>query len=82
MVSPSIYFPIFTISLTCASGEFHGGIETPPRTDFEKLIAFSDEEDGQIFFRLIRKMLLWNPQDRQTAKQLLDDEWVRKHFRL
>ena len=50
-ISPFIYFPIFSsISLTCASGEFHGGIEIPPRSYLEQLeIAFEDEEDKQIF---------------------------------
>ena len=53
LISPFIYFPIFSsISLTCASGEFHGGIEIPPRSYLEQLeIAFEDEEDKQMFLR-------------------------------
>jgi len=60
-------------------GEFHGGIETPPRVYLEQLVAFQNEEDTRMFFSLIRKMLQWNPQDRHTVKQLMDDEWVRKY---
>ena len=77
----SIY-PLSSISLTYASGEFHGGIETPPRIYLEQLVAFENEEDKQMFLRLIRKMLQWNPQDRHTVKQLMDDEWVRKYSRV
>ena len=81
MVSPSFDLPpIFSsISLTCTSGEFHGGIEPKPRIYLEQLVAFEDEEDKRMFLCLIRKMLQWNPQDRQTVKQLMDDEWVRKY---
>ena len=68
---------------TCATlGEFHGGIEVPPRIYLEQLVAFENEEDKKMFLCLIRKMLQWNPQDRYTVKQLMDDEWVMKYSSL
>ena len=75
--------PYFLVILACASGKFHGGIDIPPSISLEQLeMAFEDEEDKQMFLRLIRKMLQWNPQDRHTLKQLMDDEWVRKYSRV
>ena len=71
-----------SISLMYVSGEFHGGIETPPRIYLEQLVAFQNEEDKKMFLLLIRKMLQWNPQDRHTVKQLMDDEWVKKYSRV
>lgn len=66
----------------CVSGEFHGGIETPPRIYLEQLVAFQNEEDKKMFLSLIRKMLQWKPQDRHTVKQLMEDEWVKKYSRV
>ncbi|TAQ90224.1 hypothetical protein B7494_g1498 [Chlorociboria aeruginascens] len=34
-------------------------------------------EDKQAFLRFVRSMLQWRPEDRKTAKQLLDDPWLK-----
>ncbi|KAG6812955.1 hypothetical protein H0H93_013564, partial [Arthromyces matolae] len=38
-----------------------------------------DEQDRDLFLRMMRKMLEWDPEKRHTAKQLLEDEWLKKH---
>jgi serine/threonine protein kinase len=34
--------------------------------------------DKRLFLQFMRKMLQWDPQNRQTAKQLLEDPWLKK----
>ncbi|KAG6848325.1 hypothetical protein H0H93_001183, partial [Arthromyces matolae] len=43
------------------------------------LCNLGDEEDRDLFLRMMRKMLEWDPEKRHTAKQLLEDEWLKKH---
>lgn len=33
-------------------------------------------EDKEMFLRLVRKMLLWEPEKRSSAKELEKDEWL------
>jgi hypothetical protein len=35
-------------------------------------------KNKEIFLKLIRGMLQWLPEDRKTAKQLLEDPWLNK----
>ena len=39
---------------------------------------FEDLEDSnkEAFLRFVRKMVQWRPEDRQTAKELLEDDWL------
>ncbi|KAG6846673.1 hypothetical protein H0H93_012528 [Arthromyces matolae] len=39
----------------------------------------SDKADRDLFLKFMGKMLQWDPKDRHTARQLLTDEWLRKH---
>lgn len=36
------------------------------------------QEDRASFLRLMEKMLQWDPARRSSAKELQDDEWIRK----
>ncbi|KAF5339096.1 hypothetical protein D9611_011210 [Ephemerocybe angulata] len=62
-----------------ARGEFQAGIPIPrsiPLTDRETNLEGSDK---RMFVEFLDKMLQWDPKNRQTPKQLLQDEWLRKH---
>ncbi|KNZ77718.1 Dual specificity tyrosine-phosphorylation-regulated kinase mbk-2 [Termitomyces sp. J132] len=38
-------------------------------------------EDRDLFIRFMKKMLQWDPKDRQTARQLLEDEWLTNRLK-
>ncbi|KAH0578353.1 hypothetical protein H2248_003967 [Termitomyces sp. 'cryptogamus'] len=64
-------------------GKFIGGVEIPPLTlnDVETTLTFWEKYEGErdLFLQFMRKMLQWDPKNRQTPKQLLEDEWIGKH---
>jgi serine/threonine-protein kinase SRPK3 len=35
-------------------------------------------KNKEVFMTLVRGMLQWRPEDRKTAKQLLDDPWLNR----
>ncbi|KAG6816249.1 hypothetical protein H0H93_008240, partial [Arthromyces matolae] len=41
--------------------------------------AIGDNEDRELFLTMMKKMLEWDPEKRYTAKQLLEDDWLKKH---
>ncbi|KAG6859949.1 hypothetical protein C0995_001385 [Termitomyces sp. Mi166 len=58
-----------------------GKIEVPPPRALAELETTlraweGDGEDRELFLHLMSKMLQWDPRDRPTAKQLLEDEWL------
>jgi serine/threonine protein kinase len=60
-------------------GEFQSDIKVPHPVSLEQLETNLEDADKQLFMCFIRKMLQWDPQNRHTAKQLLEDEWLKKH---
>ncbi|KAL4909735.1 kinase-like domain-containing protein [Aspergillus multicolor] len=38
-----------------------------------------DKEDKELFLRMMRKMLHWEPGERSSAGELVKDDWIRKH---
>ncbi|TFK24551.1 kinase domain protein [Coprinopsis marcescibilis] len=60
-------------------GVFNAGIEVPPRFTLDQLVTGVEGSDKELFLRFMGKMLQWDPKDRHTAQQLLEDEWLRKH---
>jgi serine/threonine protein kinase len=43
----------------------------------EDTILFLEGEDKRLFLDFIRKMLQWLPEDRATARELLEDPWLQ-----
>lgn len=60
-------------------GDFQAGIEVPSAISLEQLETNLEDSDKKLFLQFMSKMLQWDPQNRQTAKQLLEDEWLVKH---
>lgn len=60
-----------------AVGKWKGAVEVPEETleDVEK--RFEGEEKA-LFLNFTRKMLKWKPEERSSAKELLDDPWLNK----
>jgi hypothetical protein len=61
-------------------GEFQAGINVPPHVSLEQLETNLEGPEKKLFLEFMGKMLQWDPQNRQTAKQLLGDEWLKKHI--
>jgi serine/threonine protein kinase len=57
-------------------GNWKGTIDIPP-ISLEKLEANLKGEPRQILIQFLRKMLKWKPEDRESARELLDDPWLR-----
>lgn len=39
----------------------------------------NNEEDRAYFLRFMRKMLQWEPEQRSSARDLAEDEWILRH---
>lgn len=37
-------------------------------------------EEKAKFIGFVKRMLKWNPEERSTAKELLDDPWLHERF--
>ncbi|KAI2617881.1 serine threonine protein kinase, CMGC group [Hypoxylon sp. NC1633] len=62
-----------------AEGDFCAGIPLPDPITLEKLETSLEGKDKETFLRFMQKMLQWDPDKRWSAKDLVDDDWVRHH---
>ncbi|KAL8885807.1 MAG: hypothetical protein Q9215_006388 [Flavoplaca cf. flavocitrina] len=51
-------------------------IPVPARTSLEESEKNLEGYNKEAFLRFMRKILQWRPEDRQTASQLLEDDWL------
>ncbi|KAG6197735.1 hypothetical protein E4U50_007833 [Claviceps purpurea] len=56
------------------------GISIPESRPLEQRETVLEGEDRDCFLRFMKKMLQWEPEKRSSAKELLEDEWIRKHL--
>lgn len=59
-----------------SAGKWKAEIPIPARTSLEDSEERLDGSNKEAFLRFMRKMMQWRPEDRQTAKQLLEDDWL------
>ncbi|GIK01528.1 hypothetical protein Aspvir_005566 [Aspergillus viridinutans] len=59
-------------------GDFCAGIPLQDRIPLEERETTLEGQDKAIFLRFMRKMLQWEPGKRSSAKELEEDEWIRK----
>lgn len=57
-------------------GQWRGEIPVPDRTSLEECEENLEGSNKEAFLRFVRKMVQWRPEDRQTANQLLEDDWL------
>lgn len=48
----------------------------PATFNFENLIKNIHGDDKTLFIRFVRRMIKWRPEERSTAKELLEDPWL------
>ena len=51
----------------------------PTDVRLEDSVLSLEEEDKRLFLDFIKKMLQWLPEDRKTAKKLLEDPWLQEN---
>ncbi|KAF7193467.1 Serine/threonine-protein kinase SRPK [Pseudocercospora fuligena] len=49
----------------------------PEKLDLTTMMASLEGEDKQMFLDMLRSMLQWDPNERASAKELLDHPWLR-----
>lgn len=62
-----------------AAGDWRGAAEVPKGNleDAEKRL---EGEEKALFLNFARKMLKWKPEERSSAKELLDDPWLNERL--
>ncbi|KAL9117857.1 MAG: hypothetical protein Q9187_005600 [Circinaria calcarea] len=60
----------------CENGEFKAGIEIRA-TSLEAEEENLEGEEKALFLQFLRKMLQWRPEDRQSAKELMENPWLQ-----
>ena len=60
-----------------ATGDWRGAAEIPKGILEEAEKRFEGEEK-KLFLDFVRKMLKWKPEERSSAKDLLDDLWLNR----
>ncbi|MCJ1317097.1 hypothetical protein MMC15_002419 [Xylographa vitiligo] len=53
------------------------GLIPIPEISFEKSEEYLDGKNKELFLQFMRKMLCWVPEERKTARELLQDPWLR-----
>lgn len=53
----------------------------PSHFNFENSICKIDnDEDKRLFIEFVQRMIKWRPEERSTAKELLQDPWLYAEF--
>ena len=52
------------------------GLIPIPEISFEKSETYLEGKNKELFLQFMRKMLCWVPEERKTAKELLQDPWL------
>ncbi|PNS14678.1 hypothetical protein CAC42_1700 [Sphaceloma murrayae] len=58
-------------------GRWKAVVEIPPPTSLEEYELFLEGPKKAEFLRFMRRMLQWRPEDRATARELLQDPWLQ-----
>ncbi|KAK5016105.1 hypothetical protein LTR60_002195 [Cryomyces antarcticus] len=57
-------------------GKWRDTVPIPTSTDLERLEENLEGKRKEFFIKFMRSMLQWVPENRKTAKELLDDPWL------
>jgi serine/threonine-protein kinase SRPK3 len=49
----------------------------PTKVKLDNCISCMEGEEKALFLTFVRRMLQWLPEDRDTAKELREDPWLR-----
>lgn len=58
------------------AGKWRNEVPIPESTTLEENECFLEGENKDKFIKFVKAMLQWRPEDRKTAKELLQDPWL------
>ncbi|KAG2417845.1 hypothetical protein HFD88_000944 [Aspergillus terreus] len=61
-------------------GTFKGPSVDPAIFNFDNVISKIDGEEKRMFIEFVKRMIKWRPEERSTAKELLQDPWLYTDF--
>uniref|UniRef100_A0A0D2Y179 non-specific serine/threonine protein kinase n=1 Tax=Fusarium oxysporum (strain Fo5176) TaxID=660025 RepID=A0A0D2Y179_FUSOF len=61
-------------------GELKDPSRKPSNFNLESTLTYIAGEEKQRFVQFVKRMIAWRPEERSTAKELLDDPWLYKDF--
>jgi serine/threonine-protein kinase SRPK3 len=61
-------------------GELKDPDRIPYDFNFENTINCMSGEEKLRFIQFIRRMVKWSPEERSTARELLEDPWLHEDF--
>lgn len=59
-----------------ALGGWNGEISIPETSLDDFVTAIAPGQEKENFLKFIRKILTWDPEKRETANELIEDEWL------
>ncbi len=62
------------------AGKWKAEVDIPSNTSLEKSEEFLEGINKVMFMRFVRGMLQWRPEDRKTAKELIEDPWLNNEM--
>lgn len=57
-------------------GNFKAQTISPTTFNFENTLSHVQGEEKSMFIKFIKRIVTWNPDERSTAKELLQDPWL------
>ncbi|EZF23002.1 CMGC/SRPK protein kinase [Trichophyton rubrum D6] len=63
-----------------AKSELCAGIPLPERVQLEERETTFEGQEKLAFLRMVRKILLWQKENRSSARELERDEWIQSYF--
>lgn len=64
----------------CISGALKNPGLVPGNFSFESTLSKFNGEEQRMFIHFVKRMIKWNPEERSTAKELLQDPWLYNDY--
>ena len=68
-------FPMLTIT-----GELERHSRLPDAIEFENSVSTIRDGERERFLQFAQRMIRWDPRERSTAQELLQDPWLHSYF--
>lgn len=61
-------------------GNFKGQAIPQTAFNFENVLSHMEGKDKRMFIEFVKRMIKWDPGERSTARELLQDAWLYAKF--
>ncbi|CAG8070855.1 unnamed protein product [Penicillium nalgiovense] len=63
-----------------AAGTLQKGDLVPNNFSFKSTLSKFNGEEKRMFISFVNRMIKWKPEERSTAKELLQDPWLHNDY--